>query len=123
MTGSPEETTDHRPPRANRPVKAGSAPAGSRSAPAAWPVAGHAPSLIRRPLPFVRSLAAHGDIVRIRLGPLPVYALTHPALVQRVLVDDARNYARGRIFEKAGPFLGEGLLVSAYTFTSPPAYG
>ncbi|MCM1965123.1 cytochrome P450 [Streptomyces sp. G1] len=84
-------------------------------APGAWPLVGHVPSLIRNPLRFVTSLAAHGDVVRLRLGPLPVYALTHPALVHQVLVEDARDYARGRIFEKAGPFLGEGLLASSGT--------
>ncbi|WP_371618320.1 cytochrome P450 [Streptomyces sp. NBC_00454] len=84
-------------------------------APGAWPLAGHVPSLIRNPLRFVTSLAAHGDVVRLRLGPLPVYALTHPALVHQVLVEDARDYARGRIFEKAGPFLGDGLLAHSGT--------
>ncbi|WP_405978186.1 cytochrome P450 [Streptomyces sp. NBC_00158] len=114
MPGTPEETAlDHRPPGENPSTDGGFAPARPQSAPGAWPLAGHVPSLIRRPLRFVTSLAAHGDIVRIRLGPLPVYALTHPDLVQQVLVDDARNYARGRIFDKAGPFLGDGLLAAS----------
>ncbi|MEV4439485.1 cytochrome P450 [Streptomyces sp. NPDC049577] len=77
--------------------------------PGAWPVVGHAPQLMRRPLEFVTSLAAHGDVVRLGLGMLPVHAVTHPSLVRRVLVDDARHFSRGRLFEKASLFLGEGL--------------
>ncbi|MBT2386387.1 cytochrome P450 [Streptomyces sp. ISL-11] len=82
---------------------------GTPSAPGAWPLIGHAPALIRDPLGFVTSLAERGDVVRIRLGPLPVHALTHPALVQRVLVDDARDFERGRLFEKAAAFFGQGI--------------
>ncbi|WP_342353981.1 cytochrome P450 [Streptomyces eurocidicus] len=84
-------------------------PSPVRSVPGAWPVVGHAPSLMRSPLDFVTSLAAHGDVVRLRLGPLPIHAITHPELVQRVLVDDARHFERGRLFEKAALFFGGGV--------------
>ncbi|MEW2574829.1 cytochrome P450 [Streptomyces syringium] len=82
-------------------------------APGAWPLAGHTVPLMRRPLDFVTSLAAHGDVVRLRLGALPCYALTHPEWVQHVLVGGARDFTRGRLFEKASLFLGEGLVTSS----------
>lgn len=82
-------------------------------APGAWPVLGHTAPLLRRPLHFVTSLAGHGDVVRLQLGALPFYALTHPKLVQHVLVDGARDFTRGRLFEKASLFLGEGLAASS----------
>ncbi|MFF9771870.1 cytochrome P450 [Streptomyces sp. NPDC014636] len=83
------------------------------SVPRAWPVLGHAPALLRDPLRFFGTLAQHGDIVRVRLGPVPVYALTHPALVHRVLVTDADLYERGRLFDKLSQIVGHGLLTSS----------
>ena len=69
-----------------------------RSAPGALPVLGHAIQLRRDPLRFLTSLPAHGDVVRIRLGPWPAYVVCRPDLVQRVLSDD-------RTFDKGGPFI------------------
>ncbi|WP_228974700.1 cytochrome P450 [Streptomyces sp. DH12] len=76
------------------------------TAPGAVPVAGHAWRMLRQPLSFATSLAGQGDIVRLRLGNVPVHALTHPAHVHRLLVTDARMVERGRFFEK---FTGQGL--------------
>ncbi|MFJ4621010.1 cytochrome P450 [Streptomyces sp. NPDC088812] len=83
------------------------------SVPGAWPVVGHAPALLRDPLRFFSSLADHGDVVAVRLGPVPVYALTHPALVHQVLVTDAHLYERGRLFDKLSRIVGHGLLTSS----------
>jgi cytochrome P450 hydroxylase len=44
--------------------------ASAPSIPRAWPFLGHAPALLRDPLRFFGMLAQHGDIVRIRLGPV-----------------------------------------------------
>jgi cytochrome P450 len=74
---------------------------------------GHAPALLRDPLRFFGSLADHGDIVAVRLGPVPVHALTHPALVHQVLVTDAHLYERGRLFDKLSQIVGHGLLTSS----------
>ncbi|MEV6551524.1 cytochrome P450 [Streptomyces sp. NPDC051597] len=81
--------------------------------PGAWPVLGHAPALLRDPLRFFGSLADHGDVVAVRLGPVPVYALTHPALVHQVLVTDGDLYERGRLFDKLSRIVGHGLLTSS----------
>ncbi|MGW5326878.1 bifunctional albaflavenone monooxygenase/terpene synthase [Streptomyces sp. NPDC004014] len=46
----------------------------------AVPVLGHGLKLVRDPLAFMTGLRAHGDVVRLRLGPKTVYAVTTPAL-------------------------------------------
>ncbi|MEU4205306.1 cytochrome P450 [Streptomyces sp. NPDC026294] len=75
------------------------------------PLIGHSLQLMTGPLKFVTSLAAYGDIVEIRLGPLPVYVITRPDLVRSMLLD-AHNFERGRLFAKLRSFLGHGLLTS-----------
>ncbi|CAM5562210.1 cytochrome P450 [Streptomyces abikoensis] len=69
----------------------------SGTAPGALPFVGHAWPLMRRPLDFLRSLPAHGDLVEIRLGSVPAYVPCHPELLRQVLFDD-------RTFDKGGPF-------------------
>ncbi|MFD5253957.1 cytochrome P450 [Streptomyces bobili] len=44
------------------------------------PLLGHGWKLARDPLAFMSQLRDHGDIVRIKLGPKTVYAVTTPAL-------------------------------------------
>jgi epi-isozizaene 5-monooxygenase len=44
------------------------------------PVLGHGLKLVRDPLAFMSRLREHGDVVRLRLGPKTVYAVTTPAL-------------------------------------------
>ncbi|MGW1215797.1 bifunctional albaflavenone monooxygenase/terpene synthase [Streptomyces sp. NPDC002499] len=46
----------------------------------AVPVLGHGLKLVRDPLAFMSRLREHGDVVRLRLGPKTVYAVTTPAL-------------------------------------------
>ncbi|MFV0132014.1 cytochrome P450 [Streptomyces sp. HMX87] len=67
------------------------------TAPGAFPVAGHAWSLVRRPLDFLESLPRYGDLVEVRLGPARAYVPCHPELLWRVLTDD-------RTFDKEGLF-------------------
>ncbi len=80
-------------------------------APGALPVVGHAHTLWRRPLDFLASLPAHGDLVEIRLGPRPAYLVCHPELVRQVLLAP-RVYDKGGIFDKARQLLGNSLSVS-----------
>lgn len=65
-------------------------------APGALPVLGHAAAFARRPLDFIRELPDHGDLVRVRLGPLTAHVVCHPDLLHRVLAED-------RVFDKGGP--------------------
>jgi len=46
----------------------------------AVPLLGHGLQLVRDPLAFMSRLREHGDVVRLRLGPQTVYAVTTPAL-------------------------------------------
>ncbi|MEU6586695.1 cytochrome P450 [Nocardia sp. NPDC046763] len=66
-------------------------------APGALPLLGHTVQLVRRPLSFVESLAAHGDLVRIRIGPVSAVVVSDPRVLDRLLHDD-------RVFDKGGPF-------------------
>jgi len=66
------------------------------SAPGALPLLGHALTLGRKPLDFLESLPAHGDLVRVKLGPWSAYVVCHPDLAHQILVND-------RTFDKGGP--------------------
>ncbi|MFJ3232761.1 cytochrome P450 [Streptomyces sp. NPDC086787] len=68
------------------------------------PGLGHGWRLVRDPLAFMSRLRDHGDVVRLRLGPKTVYAVTSPALTGALALDPA--------FEIAGPLWEslEGLL-------------
>ncbi|GLW08511.1 cytochrome P450 [Microtetraspora sp. NBRC 13810] len=90
-----------------------SARPGVPQAPGGWPGIGHAIPLLRRRLEFFTSLAALGDVVEVRLGPTPAYVVTHPELVHRVLVTHARDYARGRFFDRLTSLIGEGLATTS----------
>ncbi len=79
------------------------------SAPGALPVLGHAWQLGRRPLHFLASLPAHGDLVTIKLGPVSLYVLCDPALVHQVLVDDRTYDKGGQIFDQVRTVAGNGL--------------
>ncbi|MFJ9729831.1 cytochrome P450 [Streptomyces sp. NPDC101171] len=46
----------------------------------AVPFLGHGLKLVRDPLAFMSGLRAHGDVVRLKLGPKTVYAVTTPEL-------------------------------------------
>ncbi|WP_316528323.1 cytochrome P450 [Kitasatospora brasiliensis] len=80
-----------------------------RTAPGALPVLGHALPLGRRPLDFLASLPAHGDLVRIKLGPVPFHVLCDPDLVHQVLVDDRTYDKGGAIFDLVRTLAGNGL--------------
>ncbi|NUT27980.1 MAG: cytochrome P450 [Streptomyces sp.] len=66
------------------------------TAPGIFPLLGHGIALFRRPLEFLNSLPAHGDLVEIRLGPQRAWMVCHPELVHRMLKDT-------RTFDKGGP--------------------
>jgi pentalenene oxygenase len=65
-------------------------------APGGLPILGHALSILRDPLEFLRALPTHGDLVEIRLGPFKALVVCDPDLIQQVLTDD-------RVFDKGGP--------------------
>lgn len=80
--------------------------------PGRWPVLGHTVSLLRDPLKLFTSLPAHGDVVELRLGPLPVQVVTTPELAWQVLATDADKFDKGLVFDKMRPLFGDGLATS-----------
>ncbi|MGK5629407.1 cytochrome P450 [Streptomyces sp. URMC 123] len=83
-------------------------------APGALPLLGHALTLRRRPLEFLASLPARGDLVEVRLGPRPAYVVCHPDLVHAVLADPRTYDKGGPLFDKVRPLLGNGLGTSGW---------
>ncbi|WP_031173373.1 hypothetical protein [Streptomyces durhamensis] len=59
------------------------------------PLIGHGGQIFTSPLTFFTSLNALGPLVQIQPGPKPVYVVTAPELVRRMLVTDTRNYLKG----------------------------
>ncbi|MFD9893478.1 cytochrome P450 [Amycolatopsis sp. NPDC059027] len=85
-------------------------------APDRWILLGHTPSMLRHRVGFTSSLRAHGDVVRIFLGPLETYFLTSPELVNRVLVTEGTSFSKGIVFDRFRPFMGNGLVMSEGAF-------
>ncbi|WFE58553.1 cytochrome P450 [Micromonospora sp. WMMD712] len=79
-------------------------------APGGLPLLGHSLSLLRRDrLGYVTGLRAVGDACWVRFGARRFLVLNAPELVHAVLVEQGRHFDRGRIFDKARPYVGEGL--------------
>ncbi|UGY94657.1 cytochrome P450 [Streptomyces gobiensis] len=98
------------PPLSSRPSR----PSATAIAPGRLPVLGHVLPLRRRPLDFLASLPAYGDLVEIRLGPRRAYVACHPDVAQQVL-RESRTFDRGGpLFDKARTFTGDGLFTCGW---------
>ncbi|WP_246080881.1 cytochrome P450 [Nonomuraea mesophila] len=88
---------------------------------------GDVPSRRARSLPFLRPLTRHaripvrafeeasaragGELVRLNMGPLRPYLVTHPDHVQHILKNNQPNYVRsGMFWDPLAPLLGQGIL-------------
>ncbi|MGQ5224120.1 bifunctional albaflavenone monooxygenase/terpene synthase [Streptomyces sp. yara] len=72
----------------------------------AVPLLGHGWRLVRDPLAFLSQLRDHGDVVRLKLGPKTVYAVTTPALTGAVALSP--NYIiAGPLWESLESLLGK----------------
>lgn len=100
-------------PRRRPPIPA-TAPA-TGIAPGRLPFLGHAIPLLRRPLQFLTSLPAHGDLVEVRLGPLRAFLVCRPELVQQVLLNPRTFDKGGPLFEAARLLVGNGLVTSSWS--------
>ncbi len=65
---------------------------------------------------YVRAREQYGDIVHYHIASRPIFLICHPDDIKYVLVDNSKNYTKGRGLEKAKPLLGEGLLTSEGAF-------
>ena len=70
------------------------------------PLLGHGWKLVRDPLAFMAQLRDHGDVVRLRLGPKTVYAVTAPALTGAMALDPDYIIA-GPLWESLEGLLGK----------------
>jgi cytochrome P450 len=93
-----------------------SIPPKAPTAPGRLPLLGHTIPFLRAPVATLQSLRGHGDVVLVHLGRRPVYVVNSPELLHRILVTEADMYAKGRVFDKARPFLGNGLATSDGAF-------
>ncbi|MER7407291.1 cytochrome P450 [Streptomyces sp. NPDC000070] len=80
------------------------------TAPGIFPSVGHGIALFRRPLEFLNSLPARGDLVEIRLGPQRAWMVCHPELVHRMLRDSRTFDKGGSQYERLRALMGDGVV-------------
>ncbi|GLZ40475.1 cytochrome P450 [Actinokineospora sp. NBRC 105648] len=61
------------------------------------PLLGHALPLLRKPVAFLNSLPAQGDLVRVKIGPVDAVMVCDAELANEVFRDD-RTYDKGGVF-------------------------
>ncbi|MEV5886013.1 cytochrome P450 [Streptomyces sp. NPDC052020] len=69
------------------------------AAPGRVTLLGHGGAMLRRPLEFLASLPAHGDLVEIRMGPWPFHVICHPELNGYAVHQRADLYPRPAVFD------------------------
>jgi epi-isozizaene 5-monooxygenase / beta-farnesene synthase len=72
------------------------------------PVLGHSSKMVRDPLGFLTRLRDHGDVVRIRLGPKVLYAVTTPELTGALALN-ADFGIGGPLWDTLDVLLGKGV--------------
>ena len=78
-----------------------------------WPWLGHWPALRRDTLAFMLELSACGPLARFKAGSQRCMLVSEPALIQKVLVDEAASFGREDMLRSVGRYLmGQGLLTS-----------
>jgi enediyne biosynthesis protein E7 len=78
------------------------------------PLVGVLPDLLRDgPGLCVRAMhASRRSVARLRVGSASLYAVYHPDHVQRVMVENNRNYWKGPAFNRASFLFGRGLVMN-----------
>jgi cytochrome P450 len=81
------------------------------------PFLGNAVPYFRDTLAFLRTTRGrHGDVVRVSIGPVRMTLISHPDLVESVLVTQNRLFKKDRYLGVLRPVLGDGLLMSEGDF-------
>ncbi|MDH6552503.1 cytochrome P450 [Streptomyces sp. SAI-041] len=83
--------------------------AGIPRAPGSFPLIGHAPSLLRAPLPFLSSLASHGPLVEVKIGPMAALVVCDAQLTRQVLLNDRVFDKGGLLYDRVREGFGNGL--------------
>jgi cytochrome P450 len=69
--------------------------------------------VMRKPLDFASEFAReYGDIVRVRIGPLVLYLVSHPEAIEQMLRRDHRLFIKDKGTRMLSSVLGDGLLTS-----------
>ena len=76
------------------------------------PLVGNALQLTRNRLAFLQTTAALAPVVRFRMFNLELYHLSDAEGAQHILVDNARNYVKGPLFDPMRSLVGNGLFLS-----------
>jgi len=80
-------------------------------------IGGHLPDFNRDALGFItRTARQYGDLVELRFGPFPIFLISHPDLIEEVLVPKNHHFAKGRGLGRTRLLLGQGLLTSEGEF-------
>lgn len=81
------------------------------------PFVGDALGYFRDPLTFLREMARrYGDVVEIALGPMDITLVSHPDLVEQILVTQNKRWLKDKYLKLLHPVLGDGLLSSEGDF-------
>jgi cytochrome P450 len=80
------------------------------SAPRALPVLGNLIPLAVNPLRFFATLASHGPLVKVRVGPASLIVVCDLELTREFLVHDRLYDKGGLFFERGKDLIGEGLV-------------
>src|SRR5215510_14602606 len=81
-----------------------------------WPLLGVLPEIIGHASRdyFKNVMLEQGDLVRLHFGPQPVYLVSHPDYMQRILRDNYQNYRKPDIlYATAREVIGQGLVTSS----------
>ena len=74
---------------------------------------GSLPEVRKDVLGFLTDCAReYGDVVHYRILNTAAYLINHPDLIEAILVQQYRNFVKGRIYRATRPVLGNGLLTS-----------
>lgn len=105
------QAINHTPPNAERPQRTAPGPRG-------MPLVGMLPEFRRKGLldMYIDAGRTYGNVVRLQLGPVTQYLLTHPDHIKHVLVDNHQNYCKGRGYAQIALILGQGLFTSEGKF-------
>lgn len=87
------------------------------TSPKGHPLWGHVPAVQRDFLGFVtRCAREHGDLVRLNFAGQPALVVSHPDLVEEVLVTRNQDYVKGTTLQRTRSFIGNGLVLSEGDF-------
>jgi cytochrome P450 len=77
--------------------------------PGAWPLLGHAPALLRDPLPMLRAAPTAGGVLLLRLGPARAYLVSDAGAIRDILTTRAASFDKGFQFDKLRLLIGDGV--------------